>query len=388
MAKYLNDTGLAYFYEKLKAVFVKKESGKGLSTNDYTTTEKNKLSGIASGAEVNQNAFSNVKVGSTTVAADGKTDTLTLAAGSNVTITPDATNDKITIAAQDTTYSDATQSAHGLMNADDKKKLDGVSAGAQVNVIETVKRNGTALTVTDKAVDISVPVATTTTPKMDGTASVGSETKFAKGDHVHPSDTTKADKAKVGQITIDGTARDIVSYSKYAYSTGDVDGTTINGVLMGYGDYPTNTDEYFFIPDMHGFSTGMQMVLSQVQGMVGACAPIDSPYFTGSPKAPTPDELSDNNIATIGYVRDRITSALDGITGIEYKVVTTLPTTGEKGVIYLIDHSHGTQDAYDEYIWTGSAFEKIGSTDIDLSGYWAKADLVAITTSEIDTLFA
>lgn len=32
---------------------VDKVSGKGLSTNDYTTTEKNKLSGIAAGAEVN-----------------------------------------------------------------------------------------------------------------------------------------------------------------------------------------------------------------------------------------------------------------------------------------------------------------------------------------------
>lgn len=77
---------------------VDKVSGKGLSTNDYTTTEKNKLAGIAAGAEVNQNAFSNVKVGTTTVAADGKTDTLELAAGSNVTLTPDATNDKVTIA--------------------------------------------------------------------------------------------------------------------------------------------------------------------------------------------------------------------------------------------------------------------------------------------------
>lgn len=76
---------------------VDKETGKGLSTNDYTTAEKNKLSGIASGAEVNQNAFSNVKVGSTTVAADAKTDTLELVAGSNVTLTPDATNDKVTI---------------------------------------------------------------------------------------------------------------------------------------------------------------------------------------------------------------------------------------------------------------------------------------------------
>lgn len=59
-------------------------------------------------AYVNQNAFSNVVVGSTTVAADTATDTLTLVAGSNVTITPDATNDKITIASKDTVYTHPT----------------------------------------------------------------------------------------------------------------------------------------------------------------------------------------------------------------------------------------------------------------------------------------
>ena len=49
-----------------------------------------------SNAQANQNAFSNVAVGSTTIAADTTTDTLTLV-GSNVTLTPDATNDKVTI---------------------------------------------------------------------------------------------------------------------------------------------------------------------------------------------------------------------------------------------------------------------------------------------------
>lgn len=53
-------------------------------------------------AEVNQNAFSNVKVGSTTVSADSKTDTLELVAGTNVTLTPDATSDKVTITTNDT----------------------------------------------------------------------------------------------------------------------------------------------------------------------------------------------------------------------------------------------------------------------------------------------
>ena len=42
------------------------------------------------------NTFSNIKVGSTTIAADTVTDTLELV-GSNVTITPDVTNDKVTI---------------------------------------------------------------------------------------------------------------------------------------------------------------------------------------------------------------------------------------------------------------------------------------------------
>lgn len=64
-----------------------------------SSTDKTKLNGIATGAEVNQNAFSNIKVGTTTIAANSKTDTLTLVAGTNVTLTPDATNDKITIAA-------------------------------------------------------------------------------------------------------------------------------------------------------------------------------------------------------------------------------------------------------------------------------------------------
>lgn len=103
-----------------------------------STTDKTKLDGIATGAEVNQNAFSTigVKVGTTTtnVAADSKTDTVTLIQGSNVTLTPDATNDTITIAAKDTTYSDATTSASGLMSASDKTKLNGIASGAEVNV--------------------------------------------------------------------------------------------------------------------------------------------------------------------------------------------------------------------------------------------------------------
>ena len=95
-----------------------------------SSTDKKKLDGVASGAEVNQNAFSNVKIGDVTIAADTKTDTLNLVASDNVTIETDTNTDTITIKAKDTTYSTATQSANGLMSSTDKKKLDGIASGA------------------------------------------------------------------------------------------------------------------------------------------------------------------------------------------------------------------------------------------------------------------
>ena len=87
----------------------RKVNGHALSADVTVTAADVGLGNVTDGAEVNQNAFSNVKVGSTTVAADSKTDTLELVAGSNVTITPDATNDKVTIAATNTTYGAGTQ---------------------------------------------------------------------------------------------------------------------------------------------------------------------------------------------------------------------------------------------------------------------------------------
>lgn len=49
-----------------------------------------------------------------------------------------------------------------------KNKLDGIDDGAQVNVIEVVKRNGVALPVTDKAVDVAVPTTTSSLTNDSG----------------------------------------------------------------------------------------------------------------------------------------------------------------------------------------------------------------------------
>jgi hypothetical protein len=67
-----------------------------------SAVDKTKLDGIATGAQVNQNAFANVVVGGTTIQADSATDSLTLAAGANITLAPDATNDAVTIAVSGT----------------------------------------------------------------------------------------------------------------------------------------------------------------------------------------------------------------------------------------------------------------------------------------------
>lgn len=166
---------------------------------------------------------------------------------------------------------------------DDFDTLEGrvdslVTQGGEPNVIDTVKVNGTALPVTDKAVDVTVP---TTVAELTDSA-----------DYVQASDIPTA----VSELTNDA-----------------------------------------------GYQTA-----SDVETAIG--------------------------------------DALDGVTGITYSAVDTLPASGEAGVIYLVPNSGSGQNVKDEYIWTGSAFEKIGTTETDLSGYWATADLVAITTAEIDTI--
>lgn len=87
-------------------------------------------------------------------------------------------------------------------------------------------------------------------------------------------------------------------------------------------------------------------------------------------------------------VQQLIDDELADITGIDFQIVTELPATGVKGVIYLV----GNSAPYTEYIWIepegGAAhFEEIGSTSIDLSGYVQASEMHALTNAEIDTIF-
>lgn len=185
MAKFLTLEGLTYFYGLLKSKFVAQEAGKTLTTNDFTTAEKTKLAGIATGANSYSlpiasatvlggvKAGSNVTINSTTgvldvtkanvvsalgftpPTADSNTTYTISKAGNTVTLTG-SDGSKTTFTDSDTTYSTATASVNGLMSSADKSKLDGIYAGAQANVLEKVSVNGTALAISSKGVNIDL----------------------------------------------------------------------------------------------------------------------------------------------------------------------------------------------------------------------------------------
>lgn len=220
-----------------------------------SASDKTKLDNIASGAEVNQNAFSNIAVGSTTIAADAKTDTLTLAAGSNVTIAPDTASDKITISATDTKYSAATTSTAGLMSAADKQKLDGISASADVNqnafsnvtvgstTIAADTTTGTLTLVAGSNVTITPDAAT------DKITIAATDTKYSNATTGTSGLMSATDKAKLDGITA---SADSVSFSRSLASGIKVGTITINGTATDLYA-PTNTDTTY--SDMKGATT-------------------------------------------------------------------------------------------------------------------------------------
>ena len=129
-----------------------------------------------------------------------------------------------------------------------------------------------------------------------------------------------------------------------------------------------------------------------VYSTTSTLAPKASPSFTGTPTAPTATAgTSTTQVATTAFVTDAVSTAIGSITGIDFQIVTSLPSTGTKGVIYLMSNSGSSPNSYDEYIWivpTGGSgrFEKIGTTDVDLSNYLQIS--AYITNAEIDAIVA
>lgn len=79
---------------------------------------------------------------------------------------------------------------------------------------------------------------------------------------------------------------------------------------------------------------------------------------------------NDANYQNASQVTTAINAAIAGISGISFEIVQTLPATGDPGTIYLVPAGQTpTGDIYAEWIYINSAWEKLGTTAVDLTGY-------------------
>lgn len=153
------------------------------------------------------------------------------------------------------------------------------------------------------------------------------------------------------------------------------------GTLSATGGGTADSVDWVNVQDTPTTISGYGITDAKVEGQVVTLG-------SNSVTVPTNNNQLTNGAGyqTASEVQSAITEAIGDITGFEFQIVEDLPGTGENGIIYLVSNNGSGQNIYDEYIWTGTAFEKIGTTDVDLSNYWSKTDLVAIQNGEIDSI--
>ena len=185
MGPILTKDSLSHIWAKLKPMFegkVDKVDGKGLSTNDYTTAEKDKLSGLS-------NYTHPTTSGNKHIPAGGKS-------GQVVGWSADGTGTWVD--QKDTTYDVVTDNAPGLMSAAEHTKLAGISAGANnySHPTYTAKASGLYKVTVDGTGHVSGTVAVS---KSDITALgiPGMNTTYDNATSSADGLMSKADKAKL-----------------------------------------------------------------------------------------------------------------------------------------------------------------------------------------------
>lgn len=119
-------------------------------------------------------------------------------------------------------------------------QLAALNSGATAELIEQISKNAAAIALkyTKPAVGIpaedlapgvipSVPAASSTTPLMDGNGSAGSAATYARADHVHPGDTSKADKVTEVTVSTAGAVTQALDAGKIYHFTGALTALTI-----------------------------------------------------------------------------------------------------------------------------------------------------------------
>ena len=150
--KFLDDTGLTYLWSKLKTLFsgkVDKVSGKGLSTNDFTTTLKNKLDGIE--AEANKTVVDDALSSSSTNPVQNKV--------VNTAISNLDTNKVDKVSGKGLSTNDFTTAL--------KNKLDGIEAQANKTVVDNALSSSSTNPVQNKVVNTALGTKVNTADIVD-----------------------------------------------------------------------------------------------------------------------------------------------------------------------------------------------------------------------------
>ena len=92
------------------------------------------------------------------------------------------------------------------------------------------------------------------------------------------------------------------------------------------------------------------------------------------------------------YTKTEVNNLIGQIATLQFQVVNELPQTGDSKYIYLVPSANPkTKNVKDEYIWTNNAWEQIGSTQVDLTGYatesWVNTQISGfLTQAQIEAL--
>ena len=226
-----------------------------------------------------------IQVNGTQVLGDNTT-ALNLKAGSNVSLSN--SSGTVTIAATDTTYSAATQSANGLMSSTDKTKLDGIATGATANIgtVTQVKVGSTAYNPSSGVISLPAYPSDTNTHRpiqMNGTEILGNNTtalNLKAGSNVSLSNSS-------GTVTIAATD---TTYSAATQSAAGLmsasDKTKLDGIATGANNYshPTSAGNKH-IPS--GGSSGQILTYGGSSGKAswGNLPTVDSEFSASSTNA-------------------------------------------------------------------------------------------------------
>lgn len=284
-------------------------------------------------------------------------------------------DDLTTVAQEIDKYFQRKATGKGLSTNDytteEKTKLAGIEAGAQVNVKpDWNAASGTSAEILNKPTIPAAVQPATVAPLMDGTAAVGSSTKYAKEDHVHPTDSTRAPIER--PVFVDNA---IVSHEGTKFLI-----DPISGVIQFYGSSTSNETELVF-PDSG--SSEITIELPENSGTVALVSDVTSAVANKADKSTTLAGYGITNAYTKTEVDTAITNAMKG----GYTVVATLPTASANtmGKIYLVPLTDtDTNNVKEEYVtWLdGSTYkwERLGTTQIDLSDYEERLTAAEITT--------